>query len=268
MIELVLHKENIFRKSVFFIILLEFICFIFSGLSFQGMHHIVYFNFGIDPIYWLFFLLQIPQFIFKHHALGITLDFFVLLMLIYSVFVKENKFITWSLFILLIIFYVSLTALVGHRNYQTGFFLMIVPFLFSNGENRKFAFEGIRYFYVFFYFSSGLFKIVNQGILDQTLMTSTLKQQFISYFLESNLSWRTTINAFLIKSWMLSYFFYCTTALLESFFIVGFFTKKFDYLLGIILLCFHFSNWIVMDIAPIGQLTVIYFMLKSKDIFH
>ena len=145
-------------------ILIEFLLFVFSGVSFQGLEHVAYVNFGIDPVYWLFFLLQIPQFIFRYHEIGLILDIIILLLLIYSVFIKENKFITWSLFILLMLYYVSLTATLGHRNYQTGFFIMIIPFLFSNQISRKFAFEGIRYFYVFFYFSSGLFKIFNNGI--------------------------------------------------------------------------------------------------------
>ena len=128
MIKYDLYNENNFRKGLFSIILIEFICFIISGVSFQGLHHVVYFNFGIDPIYWLFFLLEIPQLIYNHHEMGLILDMIILLLLLHSVFIKENKYINWSLFILLMLYYVSLTATLGHRNYQTGFFIMIIPF--------------------------------------------------------------------------------------------------------------------------------------------
>lgn len=265
MIETLVNKENNFRKGLFFIILLEFLFFIFSGVSFQGLHQTAYFNFGIDPVYWLFFLLKIPQFIFSHYVVGLILDIFILSMLIYSIFIKENKFITWALFISLMLYYVCLTATLGHRNYQTGFFIMIIPFLFSNQINRKFAFEGIRYFYIFFYFSSGIFKVFNHGIFESMLMNATLKQQFFPYKLESNLGWRTSINSLLIRHETTAYVFYCISFALESFFAIGFFTKKWDYILGFLLLIFHFTNWIVMDIAPIGQLSVIFFFLKYKD---
>ena len=258
-------QENNFRRGLFSIILIEFLIFVFYGVSFQGLHHVAYFNFGIDPVYWLFFLLQIPQFIFSHHEMGLILDMIILLLLIYSVFIKVNKFITWSLFILLMLYYVCLTATLGHRNYQTGIFLLIIPFLFTNPLNRKFAFEGVRYFFIFFYFSSGIFKVFNHGIFEPMLMSTTLKVQFIPYFIETNLSWRTSLNLFLIKHTYITYLLYCVSVFIESFFVIGFFTKKWDYILGLLLMCFHFSNWVVMDIAPIGQLSVIFFFLKYKD---
>jgi len=265
MMESVLYNGNNFRKGLFSIILIEFICFIFSGVSFQGLHDVAYFNFGIDPVYWLFFLLQIPQIIFSHHVMGFILDMIILVLLMYSVFIKENKFITCSLFIFLMLYYVCLTATLGHRNYQTCFFLMIIPFLFTKPLNRKFAFEAMRYFFIFFYFSSGVFKVINNGIFEPMLMSSTLKSQFTPYFIETNLSWRTSLNLFLIKHTYIAYLMYCISVFIESFFVIGFFTKKWDYVLGLLLICFHFSNWVVMDIAPIGQLSVIFFFFKYKD---
>ena len=258
-------QENNFRRGLFSMILIEFLLFVFSGVSFQGLEHVAYVNFGIDPVYWLFFLLQIPQFIFRYHEIGLILDIIILLLLIYSVFIKENKFVTWSLFILLMLYYVSLTATLGHRNYQTGFFIMIIPFLFSNQISRKFAFEGIRYFYVFFYFSSGLFKIFNNGIFEPLLLPSTLKQQFIPYYLEFNTGLRTFMNSLLIRHERIAFLLYFISFIVETTFVVGFFTKKWDYVLGLLLICFHFSNWVIMDIAAIGQLAVIFFFLRYKE---
>lgn len=266
MIESIVIKENNFRKGIFIIILIEFLLFILSGVSFQGLYQSVYFDAGIDPVYWTFFLLQIPQFIFIHYEVGLILDISILLLLIYSVFIKENKIITWTLFILLTMYYVSLTAILGHRNYQTGFFIMIIPFLFSNQTNRKFAFEGIKYFYLFFYFSSGIFKFINQGINEPMLLSLTLKEQFIPYYLETNFSWRTSINSFLTQHNSITYFMYCVTIFIECFFVIGFFTNKLNYTLGILLVIFHLSNWIIMDIAPIGQLPVIYLLLNYKKV--
>ena len=266
MIEPFLFNGNNFRKGLFSIILIEYICFIISGVSFQGLHHVAYFNFGIDPIYWLFFLLQIPQFVFTYHKVGIILDILIILLLTYSVFIKEKKFVTWSLFILLTMYYVSLTATLGHRNYQTGFFILTIPFLFSNHNNRKFAFEGIRYFFIFFYFSSSIFKIINQGIADPLLFSSILKTQFIPYYIEANYNWRTILNTFLIKHYLIGYLFYLFGTAIEFIFIITFFSKKYDFWIGILLLILHISNWIFMDIAPIGQLSVIYFFIYSKKI--
>ena len=90
-------------------------------------------------------------------------------------------------------------------------------------------------------------------------MATTLEQQFIPYFLENNLSWRTTINLFLVNNWNTAYFLYCFAVVMECFFVIGFFTKKWDYILGILLILFHFSNWVLMDIAPIGHLSVVFF---------
>ena len=264
--ESVVIKQNNFRKGIFIIILIEFLLFILSGVSFQGLYKVANYNFGIDPVYWIFFLFQIPQFIFSHYVVGLIIDILILSMLIYSIFIKENKFISWALFIFLMLYYVSLSATLGHRNYQTGFFLMIIPFLFSNQTNRKFAFESIRYFYIFFYFSSGIFKFINHGINEPMALSLMLKEQFIPYYLENNFSWRTSINSFLIQHNSLSYLMYCSTIFIECFFVIGFFTNKLNYTLGILLLIFHLSNWIIMDIAPIGQLSVVFLFLNYKKI--
>jgi hypothetical protein len=97
-------------------------------------------------------------------------------------------------------------------------------------------------------------------------MSTTLKQQFIPYYLETNYNWRTILNTFLIKHYLIGYLFYAFGTAIEFIFIITFFSKKYDLWIGILLLILHISNWIFMDIAPIGQLSVIYLFIYSRKI--
>jgi hypothetical protein len=56
--------------------------------------------------------------------------------------------------------------------------------------------------------------------------------------------------------------------LFEGFALIGFFTKKFDMLIGIILISFHFFNWAVMDIAPIGQLSLLCLLFFRERLWN
>ena len=47
--------------------------------------------------------------------------------------------------------------------------------------------------------------------------------------------------------------------------IIGFVTKKYDRLLAILLLGFHFMSWLIMDIAPFGQVGFISLLFLSRQ---
>jgi len=262
------HKHNgssVYQKMIFAIILFEYLLFVFSGVSFWGLSGAVYYDVITDPVYWLFFLTGMPQYIIGHEISGLIFDLAIIIILLFLIFKGYYKFLVWLLFVLLLIYYVTLTSYLGHRNYQSGFVLMVIPFLFSESTNRSFAFDGVRYFYLFFYFSSGVFKIINLDFDHTVQFSNILKNQFIPYYLESSHNWRTTLHSFLIQHQQICHVMYYSVIIFEIVFLTGFFTKRVDFLFGIVLVFFHFSNWIVMDISPIGQLSVIFFFLKKPS---
>ena len=255
-----------YESQLLFIVLIEYLLFIISGVSFSSLHQIPYFNIGVDPAYWIAYILNIPQFIVAHHWLGIFIDSSIVLLLTGLIIYPNKNILAFAVFILLLIFYLTLTGYLGHHNFQSGFVFILIPYLFKEKKNKSFAFETIRYFLLFYYFSAAIFKLTSSGLYNQNHFSNILSGQFAPYFIEGNLGWRTSLNLFLINHNTIAYYLYIGSFILELTLIIGFFTKRYDKYIGCLLLCFHLFNWIIMDISVIGQVAFIMLLFYSKKL--
>ena len=248
-------------------VLLEYLMFIFSGVSFSSLYADTFYNIEVDPAYWIFYLAEIPQLILSHYWLGITLDISIILLLVYLIRYPFNNKPAIPAFLFLFVFYISLTGYLGHRNYQSGFIWILVPFLFRKGINRSFAYEAVRYYLLFFYVSAAIFKIADFGIFQSSMMREILVSQFTPYFLEGNTGIRTTVNLFLVHHENIAALLYLAAFTIELIAVIGFFTRRFDRFIGVAILLFHFANWFIMDIAPIGQIAFVCLLFADKKYF-
>ena len=147
---------------------------------------------------------------------------------------------------------------------MTGFFLVLLPFIFRENKNKQISFEAMRYFLLFFYFSAALIKVQQNDIYGVHYFSNILINQLTPYYLEQNLSIRTDVNLYLIAHPSFSRILFFSGTILEFIPLIGFFTKRFDNYLAIIILVFHFANWFIMDIAPIGQIAFICTLFFSQ----
>lgn len=250
-------------RIVLSVLFIEYLVIFFSGISFTSLNGNALFSIGVDPFFWVVYTAKIPYTILKFKWLAVLCDICVLLSFVFLIFNPFKNKIAIVLFCLLVVFYMTYSGLLGTRNYMTGFFLVLIPFLFKEEKNRRISFEGFRYFLLFFYVSAALIKIEQSNIYDLHYFSSILINQLTPYYLEHNLSLRTDVNLFLIGHPALSRLLFLGGTLLELLPLVGFFTKKFDKHLTIIILVFHFANWFIMDIAPIGQIAFIFTLFYS-----
>ncbi|MEO8770296.1 MAG: hypothetical protein ABI402_09435 [Ferruginibacter sp.] len=252
-------------RILFCIVLFEFVLFIFSGVSFSFLHGDPFFSLGADPASWIVYGLNIPQFIIGHQWAGLSLDALTILLLLLLIRNPFNNKVALGLLILLFLFYISLMGYLTHRNYQFGFFVVFIPFIFRKDIDKFFAFEGIRYFLLFFYFSAAFLKLSNNSLADPAHFSHMLSTQFTPYFVEANTGLRTSINLYFINHIQVSFALYLSSFLIELIVIAGFFTKRFDKWLAILVLAFHFMSWLIMDIAPFGQAGFICLLFFSKS---
>ena len=262
--QLTAHTNKI--RIVFSIVLMEFLLFVISGVSFSFLAGNNFFSLEADPVPWLFYFLQIPQFITAHQWLGISLDIAIIALFLLVIRKPFNNRLAIILFILLLLFYVTLMGHLAHHNYQFGFCLVFIPFLFSNELSKKFAFEATRYFMLFFYLSAALLKIYYGNFTNPAHLSNLISGQFTPYFLEGNTGIRTEVNLFLINHTAVSQFLFIASIILELVIIVGFFTKRYDKGIAILILLFHFCNWFMMDIAPFGQIGFVCLLFLSKEL--
>lgn len=259
-----LYKNKL--RILFSIVLFEYLLFIFSGVSFSFLIGDTFFKIEADPVSWLFYLINLPQLITSHQWLGISLDCSIVILLLLIIRNPYNNRLAIALFLLLLLFYVTFMGYHAHRNYQFGFFILFIPFLFKNDTSKTYAFEATRYFLLFFYLSAALLKLSNDALSGNSLFSHLISGQFTPYFLESNTGIRTDFNLYLVAHPSISYILYLFSFLIELSVIIGFFTKRFDKYLAVMLLLFHFCNWFIMDIAPFGQIGFICLLLLGKEL--
>lgn len=251
-------------RIIFSIVLLEYLLFVFSGVSFSFLHGNGFFSIEADPAFWIFYLARIPQFITANQWAGILLDSTIVSLLLLFIRNPFDNRIAIILFILLLLFYVTLMGHLAHHNYQFGFVILFIPFMFKKDMNKSFAFEAIRFFLLFFYVSAALLKLWSNALTNEFHLSHLICGQFTPYYLEANTGLRTDANLFLITHPAFSYALYFASVILELVVIIGFFTNRFDKWLVVLILAFHFSNWFLMDIAPFGQIAFVCMLFLSK----
>ncbi len=258
------NTNNAILRLLLIVLAFEWLVFVFSGVSFSSLHNASFFSIGVDPLYWLFYGAGLPQFILSQQWLSIACDTLIFTLLAFLIWKPANNLVALILLLMLLLYYVTLTGFHTHRNFQVGFVFVLLPLVFKGVKSRSLAYEGLRYFLLFFYSSSALLKLFSPSIFDSSFFSQVLTQQYVPYFLEHSIGWRTNLNLYLSNNTGIAQAIFFAGVIVELVTVVGFFTKKFDKLLGVLLIGFHFFNWVLMDIAPFGHIAFVCLLFVGK----
>jgi|GEM_PF-1230514 len=264
-------QENSFINSyryILGILLAEIIIIQVSGVSFHAITGNALFSLNVDPFTWLPFIAAIPKFILQRYPVALAFDLCMVTGIIFLILKPMRQLRGIVVFLLMFLFYVTLMSRHIHWNFQVGMFLILFPLCFRAYQAKLFAFEALRFFLLFFYASAGFLKIVYGAYLKSDHLSHLLVGQFGPYFIEGNTGWRTQLHLLLVNTPALSYGLFIGSMALELFAFTGFFTKKFDPFIAMALLLFHLANWVIMDIAPFGQIAFVCLLFFSKSIFN
>ena len=251
-------------RFILAILFFEICIYFFCNIHLTSFQQNTFVAFEQDPLLWLVYFSGLPQLILSSSFLSYFIDVLILLLLITLIYRPLKKWVAILLLIALFIFYCIFTTHLGHRNYQSGYLFVLIPFLFAKTKNKQIAFELTRYFLLFFYVSAAFFKFKSGSLFVSDHFSHEVVNQFTPYFLEHSYSIRTDFNLYLITHHSFAKLLYCGATFLEFIVVIGFFTKRFDTYLGIIILIFHFANWFIMDIAPVGQIAFICTLFFSQ----
>lgn len=128
--------------------------------------------------------------------------------------------------------------------------LIIFPIVFIPLSLQGFWFmlQGVRYFLLFFFSSAGLWKLAHAGVFNFEEMSAILLYQHKELLINNKASLLITFYKWLIANPFASYWLYFSSTVIELFFIVGFFTKKYDRLLALLYLLFLIMDAMIMRI--------------------
>jgi hypothetical protein len=127
---------------------------------------------------------------------------------------------------------------------------LLFPLVFMPRKDETFytLLNGLRYFFIYFFVSAGLWKLRQGGIFYHLQMSGVLLYQHSQLLTNSPGYWQARFISWLIQNPWPAYLLYLLTTLLELFFTVGFFTKRFNKLLAALFIIFLIMDNLVMRI--------------------
>ena len=153
------------------------------------------------------------------------------------------------------------TTLIHFEGYiMLGLFSLV--FYFKNYIGYYYAFNCYRYFFIYIFFSAGLWKLRTGAFFNGEQLSSILLEQHLRHLAYNLNDYFSRLIYFLINSTILSQSLYCIVIFIQTSFIIGFFTKKFDRVLLILFILFIISDYFLMKIDYIiwiGYGAVLYF---------
>ena len=206
----------------------------------------------VDLVVWITHLFGIPNLI-SNPIISLSIDAVLILLpiiILYRVFndKKINKLaailcLLFGFYILTIYCYPTLSI----RKYL-GLVLIPIAFIFTSKKRYYFYLELMRYYVLFIFTSASLWKILRGVAWDNNHMYLTLKAQHIDNFVNWPDHFITKLIATIIEHPTYCSMLFLTAVASQLFFAVGFFTKKYDNLLALLLIVFILSDYLVMRI--------------------
>jgi len=196
-----------------------------------------------DNTYWILHMLNIPQGIMQNKVVSIVFDLvFIASVLLFLLYPDVTLFCLISI-ICLWLFHIMYSSSNGHHYHHAGFLIVPIAFLFRDKLKFYFTWELVRYWILFLFACSGLYKIYYGGFFQQTNMSLILRQHYIPAD-----TVKSHMVLYLIEHPKISQPLYQGAALLQLSCIIGFFTHKLDWLLLLVILIFNLSNIFIMTI--------------------
>ena len=248
-----------------FILLAIFYRFMGNNLLFQ-LGNAPLKNPGIDNTYWLFHLLYIPQILMEYNLLKYIIDFFILFFTFISLvsYIKRPSAI--SLFVVLFIYLITVQSYTANQNKTSvALLLMIIPFMVKQ-ENFFYIWEALRYYLLFMIGSSGIYKLINGALFSPGHFSDVLFLQHTDLMVMNPDHFSLVLSKPFIENSFLGFLAFFLVFLVQTSFIVGFFTKKYDKLLFVLLYGFFIFTYLFVRIQNFEFLILGFTLLRSRDV--
>ncbi len=213
----------------------------------------------VDLIYWIFNYLGVCQAV-VHTPISWIIDGVLLIFPLVFLFSNYQYFIGVSNFfkpflailytVCLLVYIVSFnTFQTMHTHYLDGLLMASVVFGFSNNKTQNLLWQGLRYYTCWVYSCAFLWKL-GRGFWNYPLHAKAIiLAENGNYLAQHPHYYIAQIQLFLIQHPEFAHALLDIGMLVQSLFILGFFTKKLDKWLFILPFLFHTLTYILLDVA-------------------
>ncbi len=127
---------------------------------------------------------------------------------------------------------------------------LLFPILFCSASLKSFYFvmQGLRYFFLYFFLSAGIWKLVNGGAFQPAQMSAILMDQHKDFLITSPDYWQSKLIYLLISMPVTAFILYWIGIIIELTYVIGFFSRRYDRLLVILFILFLVFDHLLMRI--------------------
>jgi hypothetical protein len=242
-------KESTFLcRIVFGIILIDLIFSFFSNTLIHQLQSPVIKYPYLDPVFWLMHLLKIPELVTSNWLLAWFWDIMLFAVSVGIIIFPRKRGLIAVFIVFYFVYYIIFNSYgTHHTHFLIPFLITPVAFLFSK-KSFSFTWQGMRYFLLFSYSAAFFWKLSRLSWLHTSQGMQIMKNNLMPYLLFNPNTFLANIYFWFSQHPVLVQSFYVAGFILEGLFIVGFFTKKFDYYLFIISLLLPFGFWFMADV--------------------
>lgn len=202
-----------------------------------------------DNTYWIFHLLNIPQFFLSSPVWASLFDV-IYLLLLFLIYDQPNKRVyTYSFLILQVIYFVGFHSAMTHHAHQASalpFFAFLI--CFRKEENFILVFRALRYYACYVFCSAALWKVSRGSAFLPEQMEAILRVQHIDYLTNSTVSiYHDFLYFWMNRTWETTVLWYAAISVQLSF-IIGFLTIRLDRFLFVGIVLFLFMDYWLMNL--------------------
>lgn len=223
-----------------------------DGLCLHQLHQPFIYDQRQDPIIWLMQTCGLSKYIvasqFMSGAFDLGLIALIAFLLIRSINIKPSNWL-WLTFIFLFGFYVLTILSFPTLSVRKYLGLVIIPIMFI-GSSKWYDqfFEWLRYFCLFIFASASVWKIVRGSIFDLDHLSNVLRSQHFDSLVHFPDHWITKFILQILEYPMFTYIGFLMVVVIQLAFVIGFFTKKYDWYLLCLMITFIGLDFIFMRI--------------------
>lgn len=262
-------EQQQIQKIVWFALLLSWILRYYQNLLLHDLYQAPFISVKADNIFWLYHALQIPQYILEHYHLSTLLDASWLLVCLGGLLSKERQWLGFLIFPLIFNYNIIYHSVATHHEHKLVGLLFCIPLLsIKTHKNFVLIFAGLRYYAIFALFSAAVWKLWRGSAGVSYQMSEILKHQHLDYLISYPNSYFSLFIRYLIDHTYISAIFWYSGWIIEFIFIIGFFSRKWDKVLGILLLLFFFMDYWLMNLYFVEFCIFVLFFYPWKDLWN
>lgn len=219
-----------------------------------------FFNTRFDVFTWLIMKTGIHQWLLNNPVGWIIFDvaFYCMPLVYWFLFYKKKPRLAMGVAIVMLCInwlYIQCYTLYPTNSIESYTAWLLFPFLFMtiNLQSFYFVFQALRYFFLFFFASAGIWKILQGSVLNEEQMSGILLLQHKEYLIDAHNFYSFCIY-WLIEHRIVSYCLFLFATILEISFVIGFFTRKYDRILILLFILFLLADVLCMRI-PYWEVT-------------